>query len=278
MEIFKEVGFEWIKEQDKKYSKEQKISIIIPAAGKDIEFDDKPKALIDIDGKTILERQLENIRKIGFRNISVVKGYKGDMIDYENIEYQENQEFENKHSLHSLMCARKNMDNGFILLYADILFDEEILKSLIQSEGDIVLIVDNSYSFHKHDIDKKLDLVVSKTKQSSYHRTLQPTKMIEITKIGKNIEKDDADFEFIGIGLFSEKGAEILKKVYDDCLEKYSNKKFHEADSFEKAGVTDIIQEIIDRNFTVNALQIYKGWIEIHNVKDKKIAEEMISS
>jgi len=275
-EIFKEVGFEWIKEQDKKYSKEQKISIIIPAAGKDPVFTEKAKSMIEIDGKTILERQLEIIRKIGFRNISLVKGYKGEKIKFEDITYFENKNYQNKHSLYSLMCAREKMENGFILLYSDIIFNEDILKSLVKSQGDIVLIVDNSYSYHKHEVDKKLDLVTSKTKQSSFHRTLQPTKMIEITNIAKNIDKNESDFEFIGIAYFSEKGAEILKKVYDDCREKYSKKKFHEAESFEKAGVTDIIQEIIDRGFTVNALQVYKGWIEIHNKKDKKIAEEMV--
>jgi phosphoenolpyruvate phosphomutase len=133
--------------------------------------------------------------------------------------------------------------------------------------------------YHKHDIDKKLDLVISKAKQSSYHRTLQPSSMIEVTKIGKYIDKNDADFEFIGIAYFSEKGAEILKKVYDDCREKMQkNQTFHEAVDFNHAGVNDIIQEIIDRGFAVNALQVYKGWIEIHNKKDKKIAEELTSS
>jgi len=276
-EIFKEVGFEWIKSQDKKYSKEQKISVIIPAAGKDPNFKDKPKTLTEICGKTILERQLENIRKIGLRNIAVVRGYKGEMIDYENLTYYENLEFDKKRSLHSLFCARKSMDSGFILLYSDILFNEEVFQSLIQNEENIVLLVDNSYSYHKHDIDKKLDLVVSKSKPSSYHRTLQPSTMIEVTKIGKNIDKDEADFEFIGIAYFSEKGAEILKEVYDDCREKDIKNGFHETETFNEAGVTDIIQEIIDRGFVVNALQVYKGWIEIHNGKDKDLAEEMIS-
>lgn len=277
-EIFKEVGFEWIKAQDRKYSKEQKISVIIPAAGKDPVFKEKPKALIDICGKTILERQLESIRKIGLRNIAVIRGFKGEMINQKNIIYYENPDYEKKHSLHSLFTARKSMDNGFILIYSDILFNEEILRSLMQTEGDIVLIVDNSYRYHKHDIDKKLDLVISKTKPSSYYRTLQPSKMLEIKRIGKNIEKKDADYEFIGIAYFSEKGAEILKKVYDDCKNKKIKGNFHEAISFEKAGITDIIQEIIDRGFTVNGLEVYKGWIEIHNRKDKEIAEEMIST
>ena len=277
-EIFKEVGFEWIKSQDRKYIKEQKISVIIPAAGKDPHFKDRAKPLIEICGKTILERQLENIRKVGLSNIAIVRGYKGEMIDYENIIYYENPKFKEKHSLYSLFCARKNMGNGFVLLYSDILFNEDVLKSLIQNEGDIVLLVDNSYRYHKHDIDKKLDLVVSKTKQSSYYRTLKPITMIEVTKIGKNIGKDDADFEFIGIAYLSEKGAEILGKVYDDCKGKNTKKRFHEAQTFDRAGFTDIIQEIIDRGFTVNALQVHKGWIEIHNKEDKKISEEMISS
>ena len=73
------------------------------------------------------------------------------------------------------------MDEGFILIYSDILFNENILKSLLNCGGDIVLLVDNSYRYHKHEIDKKLDLVTSKKKLSSYYRTLQPSKMIELT-------------------------------------------------------------------------------------------------
>jgi len=275
-DIFKEVGFDHIKEQDRKYSKEQKIDVIIPAAGKDPIFKDKPKSLIKISGKTILERQIENIKKTGLTNISLIKGYKGDGINFENIKYYENKEFEDKHSLHSLMKARNSMDNGFILIYSDILFNDEILKKLIQTESDIVLLVDNSYTYHKHEIDKKLDLIITKTKPSSFYRTLQPQTMTQIECIGKNIDKNNADYEFIGIAYFSDKGAEILKKVFDDCEKKYKNKPFHESSSFKKAGVTDIIQEIIDRGFVVNALKVYKGWMEIHKKEDVKIASDMI--
>ena len=124
-------------------------------------------------------------------------------------------------------------------------------------------------------MDKKLDLIVSKTKKTSYHRTLHPTTTNEVIRIGKNIDKDEADYEFIGIAYFSSEGANTLKKIYDDCSQ-HSTGKFHEAESFDKAAITDIIQEIIDRGFTVNALEVYKGWMEIHNPKDVKIAEKEI--
>jgi len=99
--------------------------------------------------------------------------------------------------------------------------------------------------------------------------------MIELTKIGKNISKSDADYEFIGIAYFSEKGAEILKKVYDDC-KRNAKGRFHESESFDRASDLDLIQEIIDRGFVVNALEVYKGWIEVHNKKDIEIAEKML--
>ena len=229
-EIFKEVGFEWIKAQDQKYSKEQRISVIIPAAGKDLEFKGIPKALIKIRNKTILERQLEVIRKVGLRKICVVRGYAGDKINQKDIIYYDNPDFDKKYSLHSLFCARDSMEEGFVLVYSDILFNENILRSLIDSDNDIVLLVDNSYRYHKHEIDKKLDLVISKEKKSSHYRTLQPSKMIKVTKIGRNICKDDADFEFIGMAYFSKKGAEILKKIYDDCKNNVKG-KFHDAKS-----------------------------------------------
>ena len=276
-EIFREVGFEWIKSQDRKYLKEQKISVIIPAASKDITFKNKPKALIEICGKPIIEHQLEIIRKIGLRNITVIRGYAKEKFSQKTVKYNNNSEFEKKRSLHSLFCGRESMENGFVLVFSDVLFNRDIFKSLIECDGDIVLLVDNSYSYHKHEIDKKLDLVVCKTKQSSYYRTLQPSVMTEIVQIGKSIKKDDADFEFIGLAYFSKKGADILKKVYDDCMEKTTG-RFQEAESFDQAGITDIIQEIIDRGFTVNALEVYKGWMEIHNKKDVEIAEKMISS
>ncbi|MCD6447613.1 MAG: phosphoenolpyruvate mutase, partial [Thermoplasmata archaeon] len=79
-EIFEDVGFIRIKEQDRKYMREQRLWVIIPAAGKDTFFK-CPKSLIKIHGKTILEYQLETIRKVGLRNVAVVKGYAKEMFN-----------------------------------------------------------------------------------------------------------------------------------------------------------------------------------------------------
>ena len=279
-EVFAVVGFDQIKAKDKEYSKVQRLSVIIPAAGKDPVFFESPKSLIQISGKPILRYQLENIRKVGFNQIAIVRGHEGKQFNGEfsdeNITFCENEHYQEKHSLYSLFCAQAYMEHGFVLAYSDILFNEEILRRLIECDGDIVLLVDNSYRYHKHEIEKKLDLVMSKKQRSSYYRSLQPIRLIEITRIAKKIDVDIANYEFVGLAYFSEEGANILRKVYQDCQETVQG-RFHEAESFAQAGVTDLLQEVIDRGFTAHGIEVYKGWMEIHNRGDVAIAEQEIA-
>jgi phosphoenolpyruvate phosphomutase len=80
----------------------------------------------------------------------------------------------------------------------------------------------------------------------------------------------------VGIAFFSAWGAEILKQVYHDSRQKYKDRRFQEAGSFEKASFTDLLQEVIDRGFTVHALEISQGWVEIQSPVDYAHALEMV--
>ena len=277
-DIFSTVGFDVIKAKDREYLKAQRLAVIIPAAGRDPVFTEQPKSLIRVADKPILGYQLENIRKTGLNQIVIVRGHEGEQFDEEfsdeNLIFCDNDYYDDKHSLYSLFCAQDHMKDGFLLLYSDILLDSGHLRKLFDSTGDIVLLVDSSYRYHKHEIDKKLDLVISKQQRTShYYRSLRPMGLVEITHIGKKIDIEVANYEFIGAAYFSEQGARILRKVYQDCQETVHG-RFHEAESFDLAADTDLLQEVIDRGFTVHGLEIYQGWMEIHNREDVEIAEQ----
>ena len=273
--IFAQVGFDQVKAKDREYSKTQRLSVIIPAAGQDPVFTQTPKSLIEICGKPILRHQLDSIRKVGIGQVVVVKGYRGEQfdefLDEGNLTFCNNDQYAEKHSLHSLFCAEKYMGQGFVLVYSDILFNEDILRRLIAMEADIALVVDNSYRYHRHEVDKKLDLVVSRGRRARHYRSLHPMKQAEITQVGKNVNVEKADYEFVGMAYFSEEGARILRKVYHDSLATVDG-PFHEADSFAHAGVTDLLQEVIDRGFAVHGLEVFQGWMEIHKKEDVEIA------
>jgi phosphoenolpyruvate phosphomutase len=62
-----------------------------------------------------------------------------------------------------------------------------------------------------------------------------------------------------------------------DELESFPN-EFHEADSFQYADFTDVIQELIDRGNEVFAQRTYKGWIEIHTPEDVEQAQSELKN
>ena len=110
-----------------------------------------------------MDHQLECLRKSGLTNnkVVVVRGYESEQFTRTDIEYLNNDNYLDRHSLYSLSCAAEAMVNGFILIYSDILFDETLINRIIATPGDIILLLDNSYRHHQHEVQKKLELVVS---------------------------------------------------------------------------------------------------------------------
>lgn len=270
--VFKDVGFLDVKEKDMKYIKGP-IKVIIPAAGTDPEFN-IPKAMTLLKGKSVLQRQIETLKNCGINDITVIRGYKKEEFNVDGVKYIDNDEYNKYYILHSLFKAEEYMEGGFLFIYSDILFNEQIIKNLLNSKGDIILVLDNSYTYHKHKIDKNLELILTKNKPSEQTRDLYQ-KENEIIRIGRSINMDMADYEFTGIAYFSEYGVEIIKQIYHECELNHEG-NFHEANSFENASFIDLIQEVIDRGFRVDILEVHKGWFELHNKKDIEIAEKLI--
>jgi len=270
--VFKDVGFLDVKEKDMKYIKGP-IKVIIPAAGTDPEFN-IPKAMTLLKGKSVLQRQIETLKNCGINDITVIRGYKKEEFNVDGVKYIDNDEYNKYYILHSLFKAEEYMEGGFLFIYSDILFNEQIIKNLLNSKGDIILALDNSYTYHKHKIDKILELVLTKNKPSEQTRDLYQIEN-EIVRIGRSINMEMADYEFTGIAYFSEYGVESIRRIYNECKLNHKG-NFHEANSFQNASFIDFIQEVIDRGFRVDILEVHKGWFEIHNRKDIEIAEKLI--
>ena len=277
--IFEVVGLNRITDQDHLYDKAQRYSIIIPAAGKDPVLPESPKSMINVGGRTILDHQIERIRKAGLSNnkVVVVRGHEGSQFTRTDVEYCDNDKYLESHSLYSLFCAERAMRDGFLLIYSDVLFDESLIQRLVEHTADIVLLIDNSYRHHKHEVDKRLELAIGSREYQSHPRSLLVGSPVTIKRIGKEVPKQEADYEFAGIALFSAKGAEILRSVYTTAKAQGAS-PFQESPSFDKAAIVDIIQEIIDQGFPVLGLELSTGWMEIHNRQDINKAEGEISA
>lgn len=211
-----------------------------------------PKAMLDIKGKTILERQIELLKKFGISDIVVVRGYKKEKINYRDIRYYENETYKEGHILSSLFCAEKEIDGAFIFLYGDIIFEESVLDKLLKSKADMGLVIDRNWE------ERYLDRSEHSTKEAEL--VLLDKEGTRINKIAKGLNAADAHGEFIGLAVFSAKGAAILKDEYA---------KFKTA---AKASFIDFVDWLIRKGHKISPVSIYNDWLEIDTFEDYRKA------
>ncbi|MFC1906674.1 sugar phosphate nucleotidyltransferase [Chloroflexota bacterium] len=251
--------------------KSHNIKAIIIAAGKNERLlpliSDKPACLLEIGNKTIIGRELENLRACGIYDIVVVRGYQGDKIKYPAIRYYENKDYRDTGIMESLFRAKGEMDGEFIFGYSDIVYAKKVLELLLQDKSDISLVVDTEWKSTYH---QRQQHPLSEAELVSVEGDL-------IAQIGPNITPSYQVYgEFIGLAKFSKKGADIIKSHYEWAIQNYSSKAFHQASSLDKAYFTDLIQELIDQGYPVAHIDIHGGWAEIDTPEDfKRVSRDL---
>lgn len=232
--------------------------------------ENKPKCMLEVGEKTILQRMLEALRENGVTDIVMVKGYKSDAINYPNIKYYYNPNYLENNILASLFYAEKEMRDGFIFSYSDILYSASVLRKLLQSKEDMSLVIDVDWAQRYkgrtlHPIDEAELVVVEDSK---------------VVKISKFMNPAIAYGEFIGLAKFARKGVETLIRNYKRirankwCGFK-AHHRFQDAVSIDKAYLTDMLQELINRGYPIHSVDINGGWLEIDTSQDLQIARRI---
>jgi len=283
-EVFEIQGMPKLKEMEKEYlrSGKEKYKVIIPAAGRPVYEEsmedlikDYPVCMLDVNGKSLLQRNIETVNKAGVFDVDVIVGYQKDKVSLDGttvgVNFIYNQDFQRTHIMRSLMYSKTDAIDKIIICYSDILFGREIIEKLVEKRADIILVINKADRISQFK-DNKLDLVEARKDPVSAKRTIGNFRDNEVLAIGKNISKDKAQYEFIGIAMFSKAGYKQFKDAYEKSKIKYEGQKFHEAPDVERASFTDIIQEMIERGVKVEALEVSSDWIEIHNFENYKQA------
>ena len=223
-----------------------------------------PKCMLDFGGKTLLQRQLSSYKKNGIEDISLVRGYKKDKINYKGIKYFDNNDYKDNNILNSIFYGEEVINGNIIISYSDILFEPFVVKRAMESDHDISVIVD---------IDWKDYYINRKDHPLSEAENVIFNSNNEVIKIGKiSSEKEEVHGEFIGMIKLNHKGCEILKQNFHRVKKLFWNKPFQRAKKFQKAYLTDMIQELVDIGIKVHCVIIERGWKEIDTVEDYKKA------
>ena len=212
--------------------------------------DEKPKALVAVNGQPILLRQIDNLHKNGIYNITIVSGYKADILKktvhekFQEIKIIESVDYANTNNMYSAYLARKIIGNHeFLMMNGDVFFDSSVIESLINYECENAIVVDIGRY-----IEESMKVV-------EYDK--------HIIQISKKIIPEEALGVSIDIYKFSVEGGIAF---FDKCAEYIEQKK--ELKLWSEVALNDILS-----NIEFKACPLNGRWIEIDNHDDLAEAE-----
>ena len=227
--------------------------------------DDKPKCMVKLGGKSLLQRQLEILRFVGIDDIVLVGGYRSDRLIAEGVELAINPRFAETNMVSSLFCAESWMTFGedFVITYGDIVYEPHVLTSLIDTNGSIAVSVHRKW--------KRL----WEARMGDPLRDVETLRLADgnrIVEIGKKPQTlGEIQGQYMG-----------LIKVCCDASENFraqwhglNRRGSYHVNDCDNIHMTSFIQHLIDSGSDVRAAFTDDGWIEIDTVEDLACYEQM---
>jgi choline kinase len=183
---------------------------IILAAGKGSRLNpiagDNPKCLVKIGALTLIERQIQALRQWEIDDIAVVIGYGADRVRRTcgtDVEYIENEIFDQTNSLYSLWLARHLLLEGFVVMNSDVLFHPQLLKDLLTTRHEDALLIAYCSECKRPLGDEEMKVKV------------RGGQVVDISKL---MDPAEADGENLGVVKFGPSGAQLLVEKMNSLI------------------------------------------------------------
>jgi phosphoenolpyruvate phosphomutase len=245
--------------QERYLSQQSDIHAIILAASRGSELHelthDKPKAMISIGGKTLLGRLMEGFKKASINKSTVIAGYQADSINLAGIEKRINKDFETASELSSLICAQNDFNDDMVVVYGDLLFREYILRDLLETKGEIVVVVDSALD--NPNISGSPDYAYC-SQDDDRSPFMQDVTLTQVSSSVNESNKKPSGY-WIGMMRVRKQGREWIESTLDE-LKSESN--------FNELTLPDLLNHLIQQGKPVNVHYIDGHWLDVNSLDD----------
>ena len=213
---------------------------------------DRPKCLIKVRGKTLLDWQIEALQEAGISEISIVTGYKRELISNRGLTEFHNPHWAKTQMVTSLSYAETWLQQGpCVVSYSDIFYSYEAPKSLMFCQARLALTYDPNW--------RKLWTMRfgDPLKDAETFRLKHAKKLEEIGNSPRSVEEIEG--QYMGLLLFTPEGWDEVVRVRSD-LTSQQRDKMH---------MTGTLQEIIKAGrIEIEALPYEGEWGEVDSEED----------
>lgn len=263
-EVFRLQNDEELQEAEQLYLKSREnenISAVILAASRGMELGELtaniPKAMISVHGEPLIGKMLKMLNERSIRDISVIRGYRKEAFQFPNIHYFDNDDYATTSELVSLRKAADKLKGTCIITYGDILYRKFVLGSLLDEEGDIVIVADANLG-RRSNGDKGDYIKCSRPYLKEFTEDAVSLQHIEFTEFNDAMPYDG---EWIGLLKCSPAGTEHLRNALLELAEK---------EEFNSLKMPDLLNLITAKGVIVNVLYIDGNWLDVDNIQDLK--------
>lgn len=241
------------------------MKVIVLAAGQGTRLrpltDNIPKCMVPLKNKPLLEYQLDVFESLGIKDIHIATGYREDVINYPNIKKHFNNKFETTNMVYTLFCAEEIMNDDLIITYGDIIYKEDVLKKIIDSNEKVSVVVDKGWkAYWQARMDNPL----------ADAETMKINENDRIVELGKKPKSyDDIQGQYIGMMKFSKEALKEIREYYHSL----DKNVIYDGKDYENMYMTSFLQLIGDNLIPLKAVYINNGWMEVDCPEDRECTQ-----
>jgi len=230
---------------------------------------DRPKVMVELNGRTILERQLSVLNSLGITEIALATGFRSECFSELCLPTFHNANWRDSNMVTSMFVAADFLQGGnedVIVAYGDIVYEKRVLAKLMRSDRPVAITSDTRWqkywALRTKDILSDIESFV----------TDDANDVIELGKRVQSFEHVQGQF----VGLIKVRADQIsnLMRIYH-ALPKDA---IYDGKGFEQMYMTSFIQALIQSGEPVRAVEVESGWLETDTLTDLELYYDLASN
>ncbi|HEX8056569.1 MAG TPA: phosphoenolpyruvate mutase [Novosphingobium sp.] len=230
---------------------------IVLAAGRGDELGelvkDRPKSMVPIAGKPLLEHILDSYRSANVRDLVVVRGFAKEVVDVQGASFVDNDAYATTNELASLAAAQSSLDGPCVISYGDVLFKRYVLDEMLETQGDFVVAVDSMPADCKRK-RRKADWAIC----SEPHARKTLLSSVLLKDVTTNGQAPGITGEWTGILKVSAEGAKVVRDILG-ALSK---------EDLATGAIPDLLRRLVEEGREVRVVYTRGGWLDVDTLDD----------
>jgi choline kinase len=220
--------------------------------------DIRPKCLVELAGKALLDRQIAALRGGGASEVAVVSGYKGEMLSRPGLSSFRNDRWRETNMVISLAEAKAWLSGGPVIVsYADIFYRRGLVAALARAPGELVVCYDRNWRtlWSRRFSDPLADA-----------ETFEVDADGRLLEIGGKTDKVEAiKGQYMGLLKFNPPAWAAVAELLDEIGPQAS----------DRLDMTGLLRRLLARGYPISTLATQGDWGEVDNPADLELYQRM---